>query len=304
MQQMIGVLQSYAFPSKRDLLFFDRLVTLERHRLFTSHDPQEPALEADFEFLCKQGLVQQVDLPYQALSAEAAREGFDAGLFDSSFQRLEAAAEYPPVWTGGREPPVDSPLPALHRRVAEEARHLRLSEITARLFALLRSSSQEIYTPILRTQDFQQPAALQTTAITLIIRHFPCPRDDVPYEDLFDFKDDSTSQQHLGGFRRWLRDQLRDENLQPERLQETLSDLLTDYQAHMQRARLRYKLDTVQILCTFPLATLENIVRLRFSRLFDPAFELRRCQLNLLDAEAKAPGRELAYITHAKARFM
>ncbi|MNP82425.1 hypothetical protein D3C76_1810520 [compost metagenome] len=54
---------------------------------------------------------------------------------------------------------------------------------------------------------------------------------------------------------------------------------------------------------TFPLATVERIIKLEFSQLFDPIFTVKKAHIALCEAELTAPGRELAYLHSVQDRF-
>jgi hypothetical protein len=43
--------------------------------------------------------------------------------------------------------------------------------------------------------------------------------------------------------------------------------------------------------------------KLQFSQLFDPVFAIRKAEIALLEAELKAPGRELAYLHSSIQKF-
>jgi hypothetical protein len=60
---------------------------------------------------------------------------------------------------------------------------------------------------------------------------------------------------------------------------------------------------TFQTLITLPLTLMEDLIRLRFSKLPEPIFALRKRKLSLLEAELNAPGRELAYVIKAEEEF-
>ncbi len=50
-------------------------------------------------------------------------------------------------------------------------------------------------------------------------------------------------------------------------------------------------------------ATIENLAKLKFGRLAKQLFGFRQRQIDLLETELKATGRELAYIVKADERF-
>lgn len=49
---------------------------------------------------------------------------------------------------------------------------------------------------------------------------------------------------------------------------------------------------------------LENFAKLKWSKLAQMPFEVSKKRIELLNAELSAPGREIAYIEHAKATLL
>ena len=59
----------------------------------------------------------------------------------------------------------------------------------------------------------------------------------------------------------------------------------------------------METIVKLPFEFLENTLKLKFSKLPEPLFTLRKRELYLLEAELNAPGRELAYIVQAQEIF-
>jgi hypothetical protein len=71
----------------------------------------------------------------------------------------------------------------------------------------------------------------------------------------------------------------------------------------MERARVKHTRGKWEAIVV-PLAeVLENTVRFRFSAVAKALFGMTRTDLGLLEAEASAPGREVAYLERAEAAF-
>ena len=59
----------------------------------------------------------------------------------------------------------------------------------------------------------------------------------------------------------------------------------------------------MQTLVTLPLELLENLFKLRLSKIPEPFFTFRKHQISLMEAEMTAPGKELAYVIKAQDEF-
>jgi hypothetical protein len=301
-QKIIGVLQTFTAPTRLDVLFFDELITLETHLYQMSGELPDDQIIADFDYLKSIGFVEEQDTTFNELLSESEQKGIEASIFAKRYADLKAWSERKPRWTRGWEPFDTRRINAI-LEPTRQAFRLAESGMKARLFSLARSSTAETYTPILRETKEESTATSATDLLQVIINEFPVPADNVSYEELFDFKNDSDVQRDYELFRRWLRVKFRDESSTAEGLREELKDLLSDHRAHMQLAKLKVREAKLRTLYSAPLATIERLVKLQLSTLLDPIFELRTRRMELLEAEAKSPGKEVAYLHKATERF-
>ena len=66
---------------------------------------------------------------------------------------------------------------------------------------------------------------------------------------------------------------------------------------------MKYRTSAFHGLFTASLSALENAVRFKFTDALNSFFVFRANQLALTEAEIKTPGRQVAYIVHAHAKF-
>lgn len=300
-QKIVGVLQTFAAPTRLDILFFDRLITLEDHLHHMRGDPKDDNLIANFDYLKSIGFIDERDITFKDLLAESEHKGIEASPFAKRYARLEFSSKQKPHWTRGCMPSDARVAAAVS--ASREYRMLVESGMKARLFSLTRSSSTEAYTPILRYKDEDSEEHRARELLQVVVNAFPVPADSVSYEEIFHFKNDSSVQRNHEIFKRWLRVKLRDESANAERLCEELADLLSDYREYMRLANLKVRDARLNTLYSAPLATVERLIKLEFSKLLEPIFELRKYRMEILEAEAKSPGREVAYLHKATERF-
>lgn len=312
-----GIIPKYHVPTSRDLLFFDSFLsfgggygrrsaeqypTLYGMGYSTSSDNE--ALEAEYGYLLEQGLMQEQELSLDALLNEAVASEIPTGGIQDDRRALQAALRREPEFGHGWIPPMESGIPQHLSLKAHESLSEYESLATARLFSLMKSQEDILYTPILAGDALRnQKGGRGAPVINILLNAFPVPTPDVPYQDVIEFKREEKVQTSLQLMRRWMRKNVAKENVSSITIAEELSDALHDYTEHMRLAGMKYRTEMCQVLVTFPLATVERVLKLRFSQLFDPIFAIRKAKIALYEAELKAPGRELAFLHSAKERF-
>ncbi len=66
---------------------------------------------------------------------------------------------------------------------------------------------------------------------------------------------------------------------------------------------MKHRMGTFETLVVASAQVLENLLRLRVGALAKAAFSIRTNEIALMQAELTAPGRELAYLYHARRGF-
>ncbi|MBK9210482.1 MAG: hypothetical protein IPL71_20250 [Anaerolineales bacterium] len=61
--------------------------------------------------------------------------------------------------------------------------------------------------------------------------------------------------------------------------------------------------EILEVMVKTPFETIENLLKLNFSKIPEPLFALKKRQINLMEAELNAPGREMSYIIKARDTF-
>ena len=67
--------------------------------------------------------------------------------------------------------------------------------------------------------------------------------------------------------------------------------------------KMKANTETLEVMVKAPLEIVENLIKLKFSKIPEPLFALKKRQINLMEAELNAPGREMAYIIKARDTF-
>lgn len=319
MAAFIGVSASLA-PDlgalKRNLILFDRLqvIGFAQQRYLLRRDPD---LLAQYDHFVENGLVLPATDPTPEWRGEwrlGPRQREMIRFFDAIQQRRLTFA-----WNNRR---------ALGAEQASQALDDLKSQVLARLVALewrsqgtadavvLPSSLADYCAPVLfgdgaitegLAEEFPLLAGLLEPApkdevAEVVLGRFPIPHDSTPWEDIVLFRSDPDSGRKFRGLKVWLNEVATGSRSKAE-LQDLVDHNLEEYRQHLRLHRIRHSPGIVRLLLTVPAAFLEELVRLRFTKLLDVVFLATERRASLMEAEASAPGRELAYLVKAQDRF-
>ena len=138
--------------------------------------------------------------------------------------------------------------------------------------------------------------------LRIVLQSLPLPDDDTPWDAIRDWRSDSDARQKYDLLRRWMSRVSRDQ-LSASDIGDELCGMLAEYNQYMALQHKYFSRGRLEIVATAAAEVLENAVRLRLSKAMETLFGLSRAELRLLDAELKAPGREVAFIAAARDRF-
>ncbi len=146
------------------------------------------------------------------------------------------------------------------------------------------------------------PNSRKRNVIQVVINNLPLPNITTPWEQIIDFRNDPENQRNLLALRRWI-NKTSSEDIRPAEVQEEIEWLINEFQEHMKYHKMKANTETLEVLVKAPLEIIENIVKVKFSKIPEPFFALKKRQLMLMDAEINAPGKELAYIIKSREAF-
>ena len=92
-------------------------------------------------------------------------------------------------------------------------------------------------------------------------------------------------------------------DLSPVEVEEELEWLINQFERFMKLHRLKSNYETIEVLVKAPLEIIEDLVRIKFSKMPNPYFALKKRQISLMEAELNAPGNEIAYIVKTNQAF-
>jgi len=136
----------------------------------------------------------------------------------------------------------------------------------------------------------------------IVVSKLPLPNNETPWEQIIDYRRDEDHRKNLLNLRRWIR-KISTENLSSAEIEEELEWLLNEFQNYMKLHKLKANTETLEVMVKMLPETIENLIKLKFSKLPEPFFALKKRQINLMEAELNAPGREMSYIIKTQETF-
>jgi len=137
----------------------------------------------------------------------------------------------------------------------------------------------------------------------VVIAEMPLLNLQVPWRDVLDFRNDGQTQHLSRSLRRWVRKTVS-ENLSPAQLEDEMRYLICEYEKQVKIAGMKADIAALEFMIPHDANVDSQMVEQNFSRLSGLAnIIIQNRKLELLDAEIKATGRELALIPQLRKRF-
>jgi hypothetical protein len=130
----------------------------------------------------------------------------------------------------------------------------------------------------------------------------PEPSADTPWEEILNFGQDPAARAALANLRKWMATIAKD-SPSPGGGEDELTALLDDYEPHLRLHRIKSERGTLEAFLTTTAEVASAIVTMKWGAAVKALFDVSRAEIALLEAEQSAPGREVAYIAHARERF-
>ena len=144
---------------------------------------------------------------------------------------------------------------------------------------------------------------IQDKVINLVINNFPQISETVDVEKVLEFKNHPESQRKLLALKRWISMISSSSNFNKELILEELEYLLAEYENHIRLQKMKYSYGLYDVFIKMPLEIVEKIVKVQWSEIPDVILKLKKIDVELAIQETKAPGREIAYLSHIKSKL-
>ncbi len=136
----------------------------------------------------------------------------------------------------------------------------------------------------------------------IILNKLPLPADEVSISRVMDFKEEPETRRLFLGMKRWLRKAL-DSGTSFQNLNEEIEYLTLEYKHFMKLHDIKTTTGTLEALVVSTAETIENLAKLKISKVAKSFFAIHHKRVALAEAEMTAPGREVSYLIHANNQF-
>jgi hypothetical protein len=142
---------------------------------------------------------------------------------------------------------------------------------------------------------------LQTKTVWSVgLDQFPVPGPGSAWEDVLNFKEEMRDKQWH--FRRFLHSMISKKQTEAE-IRDDIEWSLNEYTKAMKLHKLKAGESFIEV-CVIPVIELaEDLAKFNWSKIAKGALSVKKRQVELMEAEMKAPGRECAYIFEVQKRF-
>ena len=150
-----------------------------------------------------------------------------------------------------------------------------------------------------------RPLGLKSTpgdVLSIVFKAMPEPDWDVSLEDVLEFRDDSQARCSLLGLRKWM-GAFSAGSASPGECAQELEWLLHQYEGYMRLHHMKIRKGTLETFITIGAEVAEDLVKIKWGKLPKLLFVASSRKIELMDAEMKAPGREIAYLVRAREHF-
>lgn len=133
------------------------------------------------------------------------------------------------------------------------------------------------------------------TAIELVLKNIPLPPENIPWEDLIQFRSESENISKLRALRIWLQKTASNPD-SPQVMQMELEALIDDYKKYMDIQHQKHSRGVLSTVLSSAAAAVAQLETGNFSDALLAMLGVRGHKLALEEAEMSAPGREVAYL--------
>ncbi len=180
---------------------------------------------------------------------------------------------------------------------------LTVQDIQARVdaVALSRISNSEFY-PILKSNNFFTKKGKKTEVVHFTLNQIPEPTANTSWEQIIEFRTDQNVKNKYLALIHWINKKAA--SLSPmSDIQEEYEYLYSDYLKHFELHRMKYGFSTIEVLVTAGVDLLVSLASGHYLPAIKNLMTMRLSKINLLQEEAKIPGKEIAYIYHINQKF-
>ena len=139
-----------------------------------------------------------------------------------------------------------------------------------------------------------------STVLGVTLGSFPVPDESCSWQDIVDFKNENRDK--LWDFRRFI-NVLATKNQTEAEISDDIEWTLNEYTKAMKIHHLKAGNSFMEVYVMPVIELAEDLAKFNWSKIAKGALSVKKRQIELMEAEMKAPGRECAYVFEAQKRF-
>lgn len=137
----------------------------------------------------------------------------------------------------------------------------------------------------------------------VVLGQLPLPGEDTPWDAIFDWRHDDDARAQYHRLLAWLGRAARS-GFSAADVNDELAAMLNDYSLYMTSRHRRFLRTSLGVLFTTTAEILEDAVSFKFTSAVKKLCELLSASGDVTSNDLNAPGREAAFITNARKRFL
>lgn len=153
-------------------------------------------------------------------------------------------------------------------------------------------------------QDFRlNTETINSDIISFVINEFPVIElNKVGIDRILELRQNNDLMQRQLALRRWINKLIKGKATMFE-AKEEFETLSKSYEEHLKLLRVKYSRSKFEVITTAVAELIEDLAKLKLSKLVEKGFSINRGKMDLLIAETRAPGREVSYVDKLKAEM-
>lgn len=289
---------------KKDLLLFDEVEICDftkSHEQFCKTLTQNDELffrkKAEIDALQNAGLLRQCNEPKTIITGDVEK------IRNALVQRLTLEKKSLETWEKFQERRdlVEMDVKGLFTDFIET--DSKSTQFRARSLAVLKNltSPQNEYIPLIRREFYPAIEEINTKVkvINLVISKLPTLDDSITLTQLCEIKSDKDFRLKYFAFKDFV-NSLSTSSLSVNEIDEKIEFLLMDYEKQLKIHKAKYQLSRIEAIFVTTSEIVENLIKLKFGKLAKSIISFKNKEVELLEAESKLPGREVAILHDIK----
>lgn len=154
--------------------------------------------------------------------------------------------------------------------------------------------------PIFEAVPNYTSAGKKEQVLNFFLSKIPTPEDNTSWENILDFKNDANTKNKYNALINWVNKVAKEESNLNE-IEDEYNYLYSDYVEQFKIHKMKYKLSNLEIIACLGFDFIAG--NLGISSVKTTAFRFWQSEMNLLEAESKFSGKEIAFIYKANEKF-